>query len=355
MGIEAALIGGASLLGSAMSSSSARKAADTQTQAAREANELQREQFDAIRGDLEPYRDLGAGSTNLLAQYLGLPQQYEGPRDSLTVIRNRLMESQGPRNGTTQDGGRTIHWIDGVPNEVQYVQGLDDNDPKATYVPIQGYKGAQPYGGSLDSEAQRLYDQQEADYAKWQAGQNALAQNPQFGSLLKNFTGEDLQNEPGYQFGLAEGNKALDRRFASGGNYFSGAALKGATRYAQDYAGTKYGEAFNRDAANKGRVYNFLTGATGIGQNAAAQTGSAGQAMASNVGQTMTGAANAAGASQIAQGNAWAGGLNNIAGMYQQNQLIDKITAGNRGFGSGPSQSPNAYALGPSFDQYRTY
>lgn len=333
-GLSAAAVGmigaGATLAGSAMSASSARSAARTQANAAREANELTKEQFDAIRGDLEPYRDLGAGSTNLLAQYLGLPQQYEGPRDSLTVIRNRLMESQGPRNGTTQDGGRTIHWIDGVPNEVQYVQGLDDNDPKATYVPIQGYQGNG--GASLDSEAQRLYDQQEADYAKWQAAQGT---DPKFGSLLQNFTGQDLENEPGYQFGLAEGNKALDRRFASGGNYFSGAALKGATRYAQDYAGSKFTDAFNRDSANKTRTYNFLTGATGIGQNAAAQTGNAGQTMAQQVGATTTGAANAAGAAQIAGSNAWSSGINNITGMYQQNQLMDKIiNRGNAGWGS---------------------
>jgi hypothetical protein len=160
---------------------------------------------------------------------------------------------------------------------------------------------------------------------------------PNFGSLMKNFTGEDLANEPGYQFGLNEGMNALNNRFAAGGKYFSGAALKGATKYAQDYAGTKYGDAFNRDSANKTRQYNFLTGAVGTGQNAAAMTGQAGSNMVNQVGANTTALGNAQGAASIAQGNALNSGIQNAIGSYQQNELMNRIFSGNTGFGGGES------------------
>jgi hypothetical protein len=376
-GAIAAIAGGAAAVGgAAISANASRSASRAQGDAARAANELSQEQFDAIRSDLSPYRELGAGSSNVLAQLLGIPAQYTGPRESLTEIRNRLMASQGPTGqigsggarvhdgAQTMEGGRVITWMNGVPYEV-----VSDNNPEGAntyYNRITDYN-PQPYDGSkLDAEAQRLFDQQEGEFAKWQAAQQAQASNPQFGSLMRNFTGEDLEKEPGYAFGLAEGNKALDRRFASGGNYFSGAALKGATRFAQDYAGTKFGEAFNRDSANKTRQYNFLTGATSLGQNAAAQTGNAGQAMAQQVGVNTIGAANAQGAAGIAGANAWSGNMNNLASYYQQGQLMDRITGGNAGWtsapaggtnnnlGYGPSQSTGMYGLGSSFDQYRT-
>ena len=169
------------------------------------------------------------------------------------------------------------------------------------------------------------------------------------GSLMARFTGDDLENDPGYQFQLAEGNKALDRRFASGGNYFSGAALKGATRYAQDFAGTKFNEAFNRDAADKAQRYNFLSGGVSSGQNSAAMTGQAGQATAGAIGANTTNLGNALGGAAIAQGNALASGLSGIASDYsqrqmlesfnQRNNLMDRILAGNSGWGGDSSRT----------------
>lgn len=332
-GLSAAAVGmigaGATLAGSAMASRSAGKAADTQAAAAREANELQREQFEQTRGDLAPYRNFGAGSANMLATYLGLPAS--------------TMSGGASGGGDPFAGQLLVDSAGGVPQANADLYANNEAYRSAWDEALSNHQKHFGGGYTTDSDGSQIENflrSKLANTGQQQAQAQAAAEaNPNYGYLLRNFTGEDLENEPGYQFGLAEGNKALDRRFASGGNYFSGAALKGATRYAQDYAGTKFGEAFNRDAANKGRIYNFLAGGMSTGQNAAAQTGSAGQAMASNVGQTMTGAANAQGAAQIAQGNAWTSGINNITGMYQQNQLIDKITAGNRGFGYEPWQT----------------
>lgn len=303
---------GASLLGSAMSSDAAGDAAATQADATREANRLTKEQFDAIRQDLSPYRNLGAGGANMLANLLGISPQ--------------AMGGSGATGGVQSYDALRAELLPQFTKETQIGGYSTGNDEGSAWIPESIQK-------TIDERA--LQEAIQARMAQsFAQPQQPQANAPGFGSLLENFTGKDLQNEPGYQFGLNEGMKALDRRLASGGNYFSGAALKGAQRFGQDYAGTKFGDAFNRDSANKTRTYNFLSGATGMGQNAAAQTGNAGQTMAQQVGANTTGMANAAGAAQIAGANAWSGGLNNIGNMYQQNQLLNRITSGNRGWGS---------------------
>jgi hypothetical protein len=339
-------VAGATVVGGAMSAGAASDAADAQAQSAREANQLSKEQFDAMRADLEPYRDYGAGSTNLLARYLGLPvagMNYGG----------------GPSPGSDPfEGKQLVDTSSGVPRANADLYANNDKYRAAWDEGLLSHNNqfGEGYSRYSDSSVIDQYLRNKLAVApEVRTSLDAQAQaeaeaDPRYGSLLKNFTGEDLENEPGYQFGLQQGQQQLDRRAAAGGNYFSGAALKGAARFGNDYASTKFGDAFNRDSANKTRIYNFLSGGASLGQNAAAQTGNAGQVMAQQVGANTMGAANAAGAAGIAGANAISGGLNNMAGMYQQNQLINRVTSGNTGWG--PSQSANAYALDSSFDQY---
>lgn len=221
---------GASLGGAYLSSSAAKRAADTQAAATRDANARLDAQYNTTRNDLAPWRTMGGQANSALARALGL--------------------------------------------------GAND--------------------GSSD-----------------------------FGSLNKPFTGADLASEPGYQFGLDQGMRALNNRAAAAGSYFSGAALKGAQQYAQDYAGTKYNDAFNRDQTTKNQRYNFLSGQSSSGQNAATQTGNFGTQVSSNIAGNTTALGNAMGASQIAQGNAWNNGISGAINNYQQNQLMDRILSGN--------------------------
>ena len=53
-------------------------------------------------------------------------------------------------------------------------------------------------------------------------------------SLMRNFGASDFQTDPGYNFRLSEGLKALDRQAAARGGMMSGAALKAAGRYGQE-------------------------------------------------------------------------------------------------------------------------
>lgn len=60
------------------------------------------------------------------------------------------------------------------------------------------------------------------------------------------FNPGDLTQDPGYQFRLQEGQKALERSLAAKGLGTSGRALKAAQEYGQGLADTTYNEAYNR-------------------------------------------------------------------------------------------------------------
>lgn len=81
----------------------------------------------------------------------------------------------------------------------------------------------------------------------------------------------DLQMDPGYQFRLAEGEKALARRRAAGGGRFGGAALREAAEFGQGLASQEYGAAFGRQAGlARGADIQGMQQA-GMGQQAALQ------------------------------------------------------------------------------------
>jgi hypothetical protein len=86
-------------------------------------------------------------------------------------------------------------------------------------------------------EQRRQYDQTRADYAPYrQAGVQALGQLQ--GDINSLPTANEVMADPGYQFGLSQGQQALDRKASAAGGRVSGAALKAASQYATDYATT---------------------------------------------------------------------------------------------------------------------
>lgn len=62
-------------------------------------------------------------------------------------------------------------------------------------------------------------------------------------------TAEQVQQEPGYAFGFTEGQRAITANRAAKGLLRTGGAAKELTRYGQDYAGTRYNEAYGRGLA----------------------------------------------------------------------------------------------------------
>lgn len=171
-------------------------------------------------------------------------------------------------------------------------------------------------------------------------------------SLMRNFGAADFQTDPGYNFRLSEGLKALDRQAAARGGMMSGAALKAAGRYGQDVASQEYGNAFNRfqtnrasqaglftDAYNRDRTrqmdeYGRLSDFTTRGANAAANTGTSQAAYGTNaanlmsqgaqaIGQGVFGAGQATAAGQMGAGNTYNNAINAALRGYENNQMME--------------------------------
>jgi hypothetical protein len=134
------------------------------------------------------------------------------------------------------------------------------------------------------------------------------------GDLTRSFTASDFVKDPGYDFRMQEGAKALERSAAARGGLMGGAAGKAMSRYGQDYASNEYQNVYNRFNNDRDQRFNKLSGLLNMGQNAAAQTGAAGQNYANNASQAMLANGDAQAASQIASSNAWSGAINSGIG-----------------------------------------
>jgi hypothetical protein len=136
-----------------------------------------------------------------------------------------------------------------------------------------------------------------------------------------NPTMQQLEQTPGYQFTLQQGNKALDNAMAAKGLGLSGAQLKGLDAYNTGLASQTFQQQyqnalqnFNTNYGQAGDQYNRLAGLVKLGQNSAAGVGDAGIQTASNIGNNITSGANAQAAGQIGSANALSGGLSGLGG-----------------------------------------
>jgi len=127
----------------------------------------------------------------------------------------------------------------------------------------------------------------------------------EFGKYAKDFGMSDYEADPGYAFRLKEGMKALDAQAASRGGLISGAALKAANRYGQDYASNEYANAFNRYQTNRSNQLQPLQSLMGVGQTATNATGNAAGAYGAAAGSNALAAGNALASGQVGQANAW--------------------------------------------------
>ena len=184
--------------------------------------------------------------------------------------------------------------------------------------------------GQAEDVWNRIYGQGREDNAPWLgAGQGSIDslamllglsgddQDPRFGSLTQRFGMDDFQEDPGYQFRLGEGQKALERGQSARGNFMSPAAMKEIGGYNQGMASQEYGAARGRFNQDNNMLYDRLMGVSGQGQNAANSNTQLGMGYASGLSniymqqealrQAQSGGGGLGG---------MAGGLANLAGGY---------------------------------------
>ncbi|MFM2085826.1 MAG: Rhodoferax phage [Pseudomonadota bacterium] len=165
------------------------------------------------------------------------------------------------------------------------------------------------------SENARQYDQTRADYTPYrEAGTKALDMFARENDTP--FDQSQVQLDPGYQFGLNQGQQAINRQTSAAGGRISGAALKAAAQYGTDYATSGYSAAYNR--ANQARTdrLNRLATLAGIGQTSTQQVSSLGAQTTASNNALVQAAGNNAGAATLAQGNIWGNAGNQLAAMY---------------------------------------
>lgn len=180
-----------------------------------------------------------------------------------------------------------------------------------------------------DSSATQLamFDRNREDMAPWRAaGETALGQlgtgTAAGGEFNSRFSMGDFQQDPGYQFRLAEGQRALERSAAARGGALGGGSLRALTRYGQDYASGEYQNAYNRWNSDQTNRFNRLASLSGIGQTATRDVANMGMTTAGNIGANQLAAGNAAAAGYVGQANAINGGLGNMQSMYMFNRMF---------------------------------
>ena len=208
-------------------------------------------------------------------------------------------------------------------------------------VVVSGYLGSEAAGDAADVQAgaaNRAADLQYKQYQEnvarqkpfYDVGVNALPELVK-ASKYTPFGMQQFQQDPGYAFRLKEGQQALDRQAAARGGLISGGALKAAQRYGQEMGSQEYTNAFNRYQLERQARLNPLQSLAGMSQTTANTLGTAGQQMASNVGEAQQNAAAARASGYVGQANALTGGLGTYLNYSQGQNMINSMQRGGGG------------------------
>ena len=263
------------------------------------------------------------------------------------------------------------------------LQGTRESNEMLRTMFDQNRRDAQPY---MDAGQRALLGLEAGMEDRGPGGMGRdIAYDPNIAALSRSaadIAGErfNFEEDPGYQFRLAEGNRALDRAASAGGRFDSGRAMKDLLRYGQGFASNEFGAAsdrfqqdrqnrfgmttgertsqFNMAAGDRDSRFNRLSSLAGTGQSVTGQIGQQGMSMAGAAGNNtmagtqgannysvggtdaanrfrtgganaaadgITGAANARASGYVGAINAVNSGVGQGIRAYQGNQLMDLL------------------------------
>jgi hypothetical protein len=138
----------------------------------------------------------------------------------------------------------------------------------------------------------QMYNQTREDMTPWRTtGEGALKDLKNNNILADGFEGD-----PGYQFRMSEGMKAINAAASARGMAGGGATMKALTRYGQDYASNEYNNAY-------GREYNRLSQLAGFGGGAMNAQAQNNQNYGNTVSNNQIGMGNAQAAAYMGEAN----------------------------------------------------
>lgn len=262
---------------------------------------LQKQIYDENKALIQPYATAGTAGLNELMRRMGL-----GGGAGTSGLKTEAQLRQELMPGYTTQGQTSN---DAYYNNQNALFGLLADGANAARNTSQIAEARQRLADTKPTIGQNIVDNAGLDaavakaLADQQAASTAAQSDPLYGSLLKSFGMEDYQADPGYQFRLSEGNKALERALASRGQFTSmnPAAAKALQEYGQQSASQEYGAAYDRYNMDQGNIFNRLASITGIGQNATGQLAGVGTNYANAGTDLYTGMGNAVTAAQQAK------------------------------------------------------
>jgi hypothetical protein len=325
----------ASVIGGLMSSSSQSDAASQASQSATQAAQLQLAQYEQTMGYEAPGRNLGYGSMNLLAKLYGIPQVYNGPGSVMAI---------DPKTG------QPFVQSTGGPSGPQGAPAYYGYGPNASASPgSPASSGGTPYGtpaypGAIKSG---YGNNLVTGYGVYSDGHGGTTQSPTGGAPMGPGRGgsglpvsapaaavtptsggapdySGFYNSPNYKFALQQGNLAVQRQAAAGGNLYGANTMTQEDQFSQGLASQQYNTYVGQ-----------LNSMAGLGQNAVAAGASAGTAAASGASNSLitAGMANASG--QIGSAGALTSGINTLAragaGAYQNYSQNNVVSNGGYG------------------------
>ena len=189
-----------------------------------------------------------------------------------------------------------------------YMQGQAAKDAANTVA------GGTKYAADINKQ---MFDITNANLAPYrEAGTTTLKDLlTQMPNLTKAYTAEDFAQgiDPGYQFRLAQGQKALANQTNMGGGAISGNALQGMQDYTQGQASQEFGNAFARNNTTQTNIFNRLKSIADMGLNATGTTANAATSAGESMGSAAIAGAQAQGAGQIGQAKAYGNTLTGMA------------------------------------------
>jgi hypothetical protein len=270
-------------------SKAAKQSAQAGTDAANQANATELQIYNQSRADNEPFRLNALTAQNEYMQLMGLQQQ--APQST----------------GFAQAGyERPTQWVNGTgpagSSDPLYQQAWDEVSGLHQQQFGRGFNKHSDMN-AVGSHVQEVYDR----LAAQRKPQNTMTfmQPAKTPEQLQQDAFARFRSNPGYQFGMTEGQRALESGASAQGGLFSGKTGKALMRYGRDYS----------DQQGYTPYMNRLASLANMGQTANSQNQQAGQSYASGFSNNLANAANARASGLAGQANAQSGMAQNIAGI----------------------------------------
>lgn len=153
--------------------------------------------------------------------------------------------------------------------------------------------------------------------------------------------------DPGYQFRLQQGTKALENQQNRSGGLVGGNAMQGMQDYTQGSASQEYGSAYARNTTNQTNIFNRLKSIADMGLGATGTTAQVAQNTGESMGSAAIAGAQAQAAGTIGSAKAYGNSLQGMANYGSMPYYMgnNSPTPSSQNFNRGGSM-PNMDSMG---------